>query len=115
LAVTISNQSRDAFGNFLYGGWNAQQKKIEKAVKSTQILLQNNREKLQNIESELNHLEEQIAGYEHVKKSKFEEKEQKANMADFTTFDCFRLFPSTMISLGLSPPFCPGHPIIPFQ
>jgi DNA repair exonuclease SbcCD ATPase subunit len=59
------------------------QKKIEKAVKSTQILLQNNREKLQNIESELNHLEEQIAGYEHVKKSKFEEKEQKANMADF--------------------------------
>jgi hypothetical protein len=28
LVVTISNQSRDAFGNFLYGGWNAQQKKI---------------------------------------------------------------------------------------
>lgn len=59
------------------------QKKIQKAVKSTQILLHNNREKLQNIESELNHLEEQIAGYEHVKKSKFEEKEQKASMADF--------------------------------
>lgn len=59
------------------------QKKIEKAVKSTQILLQNNKEKLQSIEAELNQLEEQIAGYEHVKKSKFEEKEQKASMADF--------------------------------
>lgn len=59
------------------------QKKIEKAVKSTQILLQNNREKLEKIEAELNQLEQQIAGYEHVKKSKFEEKEQKASMADF--------------------------------
>ncbi|XP_071127000.1 putative leucine-rich repeat-containing protein DDB_G0290503 isoform X1 [Mytilus edulis] len=59
------------------------QKKIEKSVKSTQILLQNNREKLHTIESELNQLDEQIAGYEHVKKSKHEEKEQKANMADF--------------------------------
>ncbi|KAK3100352.1 hypothetical protein FSP39_018580 [Pinctada imbricata] len=59
------------------------QRKIEKAVRSAHIMLHSNKEKLQKIESDLNQLEEHLNGYQHEKKCKAEEKQQKSTMADF--------------------------------
>ena len=58
-------------------------KKIEKAVKSAHIILHNNRDKLQKIESDLNNLEGQMTNVNSKKQSKASERTQKSSMADF--------------------------------
>ncbi|KAK3599966.1 hypothetical protein CHS0354_012618, partial [Potamilus streckersoni] len=58
-------------------------KKIEKAVKAANILLHNNREKLEKIESDLNLLESTLNNYEKEKKCKHVQKQQKESMVDF--------------------------------
>ncbi|XP_067661473.1 CAP-Gly domain-containing linker protein 1-like [Haliotis asinina] len=58
-------------------------KRIGKTVKSSYLMLQNNREKLQKIETELNCLEGQLEGTQNEKKCKHEEKQQKESMVDF--------------------------------
>lgn len=59
------------------------QKKVVKTVKAASILCQNNKQKLQKIESELNELEHQITSVMSEKKDKCVEKQQKESMVDF--------------------------------
>ncbi|KAL4230740.1 hypothetical protein ACF0H5_011115 [Mactra antiquata] len=58
-------------------------KKFEKAVKSANILLHNNKEKLQRLESDLNQLEETFTVYKQQMEMKYGEKSQKESIADF--------------------------------
>jgi len=58
-------------------------KKFEKAVKSANILLHNNKEKLQRIETDLNQLEQTFSVYKQQMESKYGEKSQKESMVDF--------------------------------
>lgn len=59
------------------------QKKTMKSVKSSSIILNSNREKLQKVEAELVELERKMISYRHEKKCKFEEIRQKESMVDF--------------------------------
>lgn len=58
-------------------------KKFEKAVKSANIMLHNNKEKLQNLESDLNQLEQTFNVYKQQMDLKHGEKSQKESMVDF--------------------------------
>ncbi|XP_052791945.1 uncharacterized protein LOC128226094 isoform X2 [Mya arenaria] len=58
-------------------------KKFEKAVKSANILLHNNKEKLQRIETDLNQLEQTFGVYKQQMQMKYGEKSQKESMVDF--------------------------------
>ncbi|XP_053398697.1 golgin subfamily B member 1-like isoform X2 [Mercenaria mercenaria] len=58
-------------------------KKFEKAVKSANIMLHNNKEKLQKLESDLNQLEQTFNVYKQQMDSKCGEKSQKESMVDF--------------------------------
>lgn len=58
-------------------------KKYEKAVKAANILLHNNKEKLQKLEEDLNHLESTLNVYKREMESKYGEKTQKESMVDF--------------------------------
>lgn len=58
-------------------------KKYEKAVKAANILLHNNKEKLQKLEDDLNHLESTLDVYKREMESKYGEKTQKESMVDF--------------------------------
>ena len=58
-------------------------KKYEKAVKAANILLHNNKEKLQKLEDDLNHLESTLDVYKRELESKHGEKTQKESMVDF--------------------------------
>ena len=58
-------------------------KKYEKAVKAANILLHNNKEKLNKLEEDLNHLESTLNVYKRELESKHGEKTQKESMVDF--------------------------------
>lgn len=58
-------------------------KKYEKAVKAANILLHNNKEKLQKLEDDLNQLETTLNVYKREMESKYGEKTQKESMVDF--------------------------------
>ncbi|XP_052280286.1 uncharacterized protein LOC127877984 isoform X2 [Dreissena polymorpha] len=58
-------------------------KKFEKAVKSANILLHNNKEKLQKLEADLNQLEKTFGVYKQQMEMKYGEKSQKESMVDF--------------------------------
>lgn len=58
-------------------------KKFEKSVKSANILLHNNKEKLQKLEADLNQLEQTFNIYKQQMESKCGEKSQKESMVDF--------------------------------
>ena len=58
-------------------------KKFEKTVRAASILLANNKEKLQKIETDLNSLSDKMSGKGNEKKCKYEEKQQKESMVDF--------------------------------